>query len=1213
MHPIVLLITLVCLASCLTNVTKTAHAQGILYAPTLQMFTRVSLFPSSKSPASQRISMQESYSATEKRFRIDIFNKNLLRYFGSDRLVVKVEKDTACAISETADFTARIFGQDLPINDWLKARPDIPDHIVGPLRVVFILRAVRDSWKRIDDLNPAISPIGVLRYSYSTTLDSGTRLEIKFSFVSAKAESAELPTEVEINLPDGRTFLLDFYHIKGTSSREAILHMAGINIMNVFSFPVGRGCGPVIKEKLGPLEVSTNRKYSFHAKIIDKTGAKANVNNFFFAHDDILRMARMDKYIQFDNPASGTRELHHLISMYDEREDKVYHIAKRVGVNDGSTEAKSEHTCVSSHTQTTRAQHEMLIPYEEMAELGVRFEGTTRIRVFEHVTDHPPILFFDHAEVSSSALETDYLRIVFFLRSVAKPSHPVTVVYMVRDELIGDSYRPEERSRLSSAALVRVLILSGGAAFIKIDVSQFAWYIQQAPNGDMRFQMFSLEDKCCNSPDACGVYRHAHLSALLEYKVDERLNQLKDVETALSMLPKSPLARNLDFVRAFVGTSGASATQINYATTKLFKEQERFLVEFDAHLSRPKIACFWTRMEGYTVGYLTDRVVVIDLPSSRDCYWYALRQRAILGQQLEPPSTLLFSYCSNKCVVDANAKYTTSERYWNHGELTTHGVWVTGFHLVSKESSCTVFRVDPLDDTRSTHTARRNWLNTYYILVNKFLHLYLTDTINSDGSNDWLLLKALRVELTSDRWRASEGHQGSAPEELDSSIAQSLRNTVSDVGLLSVDDGGSGELVSTPKSRGINLDRCHVACLASMTCNSYSLCETRTSRECMISRVSLRADNLLSSIDEAKSKHTFGEEIIAVKYKKPGGQSDEPETGPVEEEIKFKLHPRCQLYARDPLEMFATRLVYMSRILTKYSRPRWVENEQECASLCLARNMAYIRRRSRSSAKSTDAPSSAWCSSFNYIDQPLDEQDRITVEAISPNKSNQTGLCTLNKYGHKSSDLSDSTHNGIESTAIYRQSRFVFLYSNLYERQPETRMPALSNNVQVIYQYRDVQTCAMRCFLQAESIERCRSFDFVVPIKDPSSSRKLTFCIFNTMNLAEANAAPVLDNQSNSSSVELPPNSFVTHFEPYQVFDFSLGKTSDKIEPSHVSDQQMSGSGLPIVFAVLLAAVTGLSLGVLLYRRAEHYLASDARDTTSVPHHRFDHDLTILN
>lgn len=1146
------------------------------------------------------VAVSEIYSKELGRARIEVtpLEGHLMHdgniYTRSDDLILKLANSNhKCEVIKSDELIVDLFGRLVFLgSDWLAERPDVSSNIIGISRLLNIVDSDKASLEKTEDTTATAHNHKATPYIYRLKVGDGKSFcKAYFAAYDFKFNAAELPIRIWCLLPDNSLIIVDYKSIRPAASLGLLDELTKTDSLQTLIYPLGFNCSSTIRNFLGPRAAGSrlNRQgsewpktVSFRAAMVDLRyadhGKLVRTQKIFTAYDEELRAARLD---EFNTTYYGS-------SIHDIKNGYNYHIGQPLDLERDS----SGSSCVAVRSKWPSGDKVMqpIINFDQLVEMGFGRTRNIKVRVYEQVVgDKLPTLFFpqvDYLDISGQHKEAEFPLMSNQIRKVLSGiNRPLTVVYMIaeRDDSVSDEVGP----------LVELQVVAAGRTIFKIDIEQFSWSLERAPNGDAPGELFSLEQKCCQLPGACGPKRRARLEALLEFvPFSATAPDLGQAEAEL-ILQRSPVVRDENLVRGLVAGSPLSTGQVGSIHSRLHLEAGRLLVEMSAHLTSPTVPAFEAKFAGYTTSWKYD-VTSYDVFSLHECYSQAALRRATMSNTQH----LLFTFCDEKCLFDENARPAAAGNWssslnlsWNHFDL------------------CPAFEMSPADPLEPDK-AVEDWQGAYSSLNDKLLFVPYDESEEAR-----MILRFMHLDIKSDRWLASQGSRDSGAERI----------VLRGVGLRSLADGGAGQPIGQLESGAMNEARCYAACLARMDCNSYSLCKTRSGVECMTSSLALGGQpDLLRAIEAARSRSRPGAQELLVNYR----SALSGETNSDNRTLKFDLHLRCQLVERQPMEMFTfDRSVQLK--VSSASRFKKVDDVQKCASLCLSRSLSYIRRKARQDTLNKAGLSRGWCQGFKYVDLSTVRLSNLFVALSGLQDPSTGGLCIL-EYPDWEADQRKQVTIDTDYSADLELDSFRFLYINLYERQLGSRLSGLLStdeakprNNQSVLAASSADQCAKACFSQLVEVQpSCRSFDMItlsarsLPGPDRPQAQPRSYCVYNSLTSADIRAmARAGLIESDQAIVEERVSEYATaiHYEPFEALKFQP-EPARVVSPTDEADEPVDSAPVEpgaLTLTLSLALLSGLGLAVLMYRRVERHLTS--RDETEIAHRRLEQDLDILS
>lgn len=1159
-----------------------------------QVFARVKVLGDSEHPSFTEV--QEFFSSKLNRSLIEVRVKlperieERVRFFNVGRLMVKLSERNECQISNIEEVLTLIFGKKLfTESTWFEQLSEAPKHLVGLSRLLYILHHSKNArmagllWATMRNQRL------VMFHDNHVTAKLGLRSNLMFYRFKLDQRTMGLPMQVAFDDPDNSLVTIEYLEARAWDEFVQTLGMPPNNEVSLVSLPKESGCYRVMHDRLADLKLLYNnfvfpRQVSFTALVRDNTRLDLPIYKLDVAYDGYLDMLRQDKYTTGDLLLEGASVS---TTIHDVRNGIKYHIKQ---TTQDSKSSRLECAASRSTQDRTRSKYESIVHFDKLVEIGVGRVRNMPVRMFEHQIDTLPALFFPLPEYydKSKKLVAFSSELADTLKKLLELKRPAAVVYYFADKSLGEQSNSPLPIHDLFRQLVRVDIVASIVVIASVEVHNFIWSIKETESGDSADYLFALDDKCCVSSALCGQTRRAYMNALLEYSSSDVYGHWLATEKVSQLLAKSPALRNRDFLRALVVSSPISATQIHYIQVKPLKSEadNKLLFQLDARLSQPKVFPFDVESVGSLAGYLRSALVIEDTVAE-DCFWQAIH---LASQQAKSArESTLFSYCARNCLIDQSAH-----------EESAKGDWKSRLTIIDEQRGlCKVYKVAHSDAHElSTTSLKRSWLGVYTSLVDKMLTMDIVNDREPDGSAESFLLKTLQVEIRSDRWLASENGPGTADssglseDQTDKLLAESASNTLVGIGMLSVTDGGLGQLAATPASGRMNLARCYAACLARISCKSFSVCETSTDLECMTSTWAFEGDLVsLDALWKAKSdsrrREVWSSQIVVNVTSADEKSHSERASG---HEIRFRMNAKCQIVQRNPLEMFTfDRSVHIA--IEESMRPTRVESRQGCANLCLSENINFLQNHSELvRAPNASHPTASWCLGFIFLD--------LTTVGKAANISEQMrleegpgGICVV-----ETEDVHFKVTAWTEGEFVskrYRMDSYKFLFSALYERRPGYRLASIEGNRQYFSQFKSVESSAKSCFLNLFNLgSRCRSFDVVTEQADPGLDKSTRYCAFNTMSLSDS-------RDHHGLNLEAHEYRDAVHYEPLELnFDdkalsvyLAKNEKSAAIEQDETCEQTYLFSYLVIL---VLATASGLALGNISFRRLEFKLNQKA-------------------
>lgn len=408
--------------------------------------------------------------------------------------------------------------------------------------------------------------------------------------------------------------------------------------------------------------------------------------------------------------------------------------------------------------------------------------------------------------------------------------------------------------------------------------------------------------------------------------------------------------------------------------------------------------------------------------------------------------------------------------------------------------------------------------------------------------------------------------------------------------------GGSSSSIKLKIANG--LSHCRSLCFKDLHCNSYSICLSGSTVDCVTSTAQFTIADLavqLGSKSSGKNKHISVQVLDGL-------------TG-VDKIAELERHVTCELHVKDHLEMFRsidTRAKnYRTNALQVAER-----GSEDCARKCFQNNLVWLEKYALTDAKvDMLVKGKQFCEQFGYADDhQLGEKMRKYFH-VNLDDTSQGGYCLFThdwslmpNYASKVDlDSAKLSHFVPPQLFLFKSEAFFELdygiglkksamnnehlgvYRNIDSGRQLTQQELTimndflegNGNLQEVHVLDDTQ-CAFACLMQIISPwPSCRSFD-IVEMVDENQSRKE--CRLNSATLRDVFSKSredlIYDEQTSAIGYR------ISHFEPMVYLDT---KAIDLIKGSGEPPlQRPSGFELPIL---LLVAFSGALIGLAIGKR----------------------------
>lgn len=1152
----------------------------------------------------------------------------------------------ASARGVLADLFGRLYDSEPCAKNWLAKFDGVPDHVIGFARLLFIIDANRDKLNEIgsDLVRNRACTLYLLKLNWGSTQ---RRVEI-LAYLNQNTswlDQANMPIRVlfKLSMPQPSSFMIEYSSIEPIQED----HFKGLNYqVDLFTFPIGQSCSI----HLGPTNLFQSTRWpevvSMHANIKDMwletllpNSIPKTSKKLFIAYDGYQKAWRQDTIRVNDEAASGGE---YMITIHDGNTKRKYNIRQDLtayhiqgsGTGGGQTLSKYAKNdlasmptrCVAISTPT-QTSYEPLLPFNKLTIMGTAVVRGIKTQVFEHVTKELPALFLEQISFQQNRQQHTY-----FDQDLQHLNLSLTIVYYLAHTKQGET--TNSTALLHLGPLVRVDVMHHyGVIIYRIDLFDFVWELAEAPNGDRHDELFSLRDRC-NAGNDNRAESLSQLTMKLDFSNDLQ-REIFGINEVVRLI-QDPLVRNKALARAMIQLGGA-----DIAATKLHEVESRYHV-IEATGTTPTYDSKLEILVSAKLSALNDSLFKVTilataktLPGARptgatnfpDCFWEAAHKRAH-GQ-------VLFAFFKKSCFIDVQPTINWFRSQGGRPQVTSLISDSSVFKIASgMDSPVDVMKIDIEADKMATNQQTTRWL-IYTDLNDEILQVPLINIDKAPKLN--LQFRLTRLEVSNNHWSLD-----GAEEEAD---------VLKGLGLMSGKEVELNDENQSNRQQGQQLDliSCHSACMIDLSCRSYSVCINGQQFSCLTSDLEFRDVKLLADI---KSKIRMARiqgirDSIHVDFKftpidnsttEINENDNDSEDQQSEKHFDLKMDKRCRIYNKRALEMFDP--LPKSKTSLKNRTILQVNNEEECAELCLSKNVKYFRKMAKlrlkiltSGQKQVDSEiikknldalreqminnQRSWCAIFKYLNLATTSIAQDVRKTFKIENTDKGGICLLSKsqivpkkeiQSSKNETKPGNNKQAAKDPTKFMMDTFTFVYRNLYQMQYGIRMLQLktvsdnvSNNSQLtdgdvfplkneqkVMDGSNVEVCAKSCFTQTIKIAPyCKSFDLIETTETISDgkmrkSKSKTYCVFNSITLAEARNS---DRYSELMSTEMVNSGTkVWHFEPRDKYMMDspliailIAKKLNRVE---YNSELASSFGLVLIW--LAAIVSGIILGTYL-------------------------------
>lgn len=1151
--------------------------------------------------------LSETYSLKNRRALIEqrLRGSSSRKYYVSeaDRQPVKVSvqqvanserRATKCELLGRGSLVEELFkpvgGDDELVKNWLEDLEDgnsePPDYFVGLTRLLLIFDAHRNQSRPISH-QQKVREVPTQRYDLKWRLgEMEATISALVAVHSLPWKGAELPLRMWLTGPNINPMMVDFYTIEpladGARLEESHYHLDPTTI------ELGVGCSALSEnEQNYPV---FHEIYSMELELVKPKpfGQRPQIPNRreFVAFDGRQRAFRRDTL-----PTDSANSLA-TTTIYDLKRNIKFNIRRgRATANNrfvsppdaGSTSAGSE--CVTAPIWLT-GDTKSFMPFGRFVKMGAGSVRGVQVVIFEHVSETPPEVFNVAARYlnqSEGRVKWDYVE---SLAGGLEPAPLYSVVYYFTPP-------PSQRDKLALGGLVRMDLMANRRLLERVDVFKFAWHLTGAPNGDKAEQLFSVPVSCYNERSSSTA--ESSLRLQLEYQTATK-SQITE-QVAQSLFGSVPV-RSKALLRSLSEQSDAlSATRVVDIETTL-RQSEKFGDHFKLY-AELKLA-LGRQISVLHQPALAARVAPIErqLPNNNarsyeDCFYEAARKSA-QGQR-----EVLFAFIQDACYIDSDPIFERSRRA--DGSSGLEFTYSNVFRMTrSATSGHLAMRITVVKAEENEPSPKQLSAKIYDELHDKRLVMPIVD-----ANNPQLLLESLLFKIDS-------------LSLVDQSHVGQDQNLLKGLGLIN-----ARSLVKNSMSDVVDHQSCKAVCLSDLSCRSYSICTRGRVIDCRLSEINFDDTNLLRELDK-NLRTKAARHQISLDFQPAHSNSSAKAT-----HLELILDRRCQIYRRRALQMFNE----LAPALTSVSLNSLVEveDQEECADLCLRNNIAYFSRYRNfnlvdgNTANVTDIKQhhseglKEWCSTFRFLNLRTSSAISHTQTGDEPTFK-EDGLCSYSMARH---ELGQHKHIESEhaSSVLVEMDVFEFNYVNLYEMRGNTMMKLYysdsadgpTNKRQVSHTL-SLEECARACFWQTtELVPYCKSFEFTrskVPtsgvMEETMRSATITQCTFNSMSISDAIEANLFDKIVETRTDVLIES--WNHYEPHKAYLFN-SDFMDRITSELVREKRSFGSSAVSVitnlFIVLIALMSGLYVGTRVERPIANHFTTLRERIQSIKSRRF--------
>lgn len=1155
----------------------------LLRAPEISFITglQITIGDTNGKSDKQTALVHEYYSNQQQRARLQIYpetnatraEQQVTFYYDNliDRRLLRLGQvggdQTSCEPSDVNNLASGLFGalskmdKHFSGESWQElGSASVPEHIVGPARILFMIDQRRDQLRGKNSDKVEIRNQEAISYEFAA---AGTELEdlrvtVYYANTEQHGAGKDLALRVLLKTKRGDELRADFLQAHEIPPGDFFDHQKELNF---FSFPVGLGCSSGFNRfGLAALEWSLSppdmKVVSYGAKVKE------------FVNSGSLTSIEYERFVAYDLQAKAVRvdtiqrNGKYSTDIYDLNRNHIYNILQHNNIDHDDDDSRDKSSS-SSGKSAKREQQQCIGTVYHKSESYVKFfdfhsmiqMGRATVRglecmVFEQVTrDLPPTLF---PYLNYRNKQGVFFKRAFEQSELALNDSPeaYSVVYYFVSQNFDPSPRLSHRN-VALGPLVHVDVYQSNRLRYTFSVNNFVYQLTEAPNGDEQVGLFALRDRCADEGGTSSPANYAELTFEMEYRPQPLSGSSRE---AAERLGGSTL-RNKAIIRA-LANSMISVTKMYDIESSLElrttmneqQQQQQLLIHGTCRLIHTDVESVVPRVIGAADFWSAHAVRT----SHEDCFWQAARRRKLAGE-----GRVLFVACRSLCVIDDSPLITGGQdNSKSAGEPTGQKIESKLFIVSDKfgPDSCAVMLMEEEKEGQATLNPLRIWDEAYRALSGNTVDLSLPD---DDDTN---LDKKLRftidqLEISNDRWSSSLGYELATENGRHSSLknGQSLNG-------LGLTRASGRPVTGAQMSNSV----CHSLCMASMSCRSFSVCLTGQSVECITSQVNIGDPSLLALIQEKRTEPEAAKKrLIEVNHPVVESQIASGQGSPTDRTLQFRVDIRCKLYKKDPLEMF--RLAAPTEVKLRDASMRSVAGPAECAQVCLESNLAFLDKMSnitrqlgiannnehknRMFLREYNSNLALWCSSFRYLnllDQSGASSEQLAAK-IQPDKLSGAGLCSLTQpimVAAQRRARAEIATNEVQVELQFKQYRFV--YSSLYEahygcRTATKRQPEDAERVRLWAS--SAETCARACFLQTSSLKPwCKSFDFIEkPTKMSTAADKLrggsgatsSYCVLNSLSSADSEptkqeAEYLLVDSANASAC--------WHYEPKDSF-----------------------------------------------------------------------------
>lgn len=1017
------------------------------------------------------VAVEEEYSNAQSKAKIFVDHKFIGRfvddsymfYYTHSKELVKTKtfkskSVTICEKSDVDSLNNMIYGYKYTLMniDWNKIAPS---HIIGPSKLIFFINHHRNKL-HIAEIDPAkfksIRNVKAITYrGVVSEEDGGPSWDVEvFYDVATLSEqvkkndhstisldtSDQIPLRIIVlDTASGDQIQVEYYTtqlIDGDNNNFDQSRMFGFD---TFTLPVASDCFNVLENKIN-LPIA-NSEMSFVARSVDTFTNEEDSFEYFVSYSSHSGGNLRRDEIQFDE--SG--QLNQVVSsstIYDVKSAYKYNIVHNYDAQSTSmttidngnnglpileikeqsqTPKSNEHQCAAVKMPLEEAKLYsdlgLILGFGKVVEMGQAIVRGIDALVFERDTDEPPHWLFPplSAQMGSGGQQQQQQNAIYTIlyyfakRETSKKSEGATMSDNLGPLLqmdIVQRTKPANGATLSKIIHVR-----------QVDVYEFAWKLQDLPNGDRIDNLFSVYEKCQFQLDqrtaaTIGYERKfAKMKLLLKASSDSVVDTRNPgLDFVYQLLMKQSTSRNNALIRTISDTFNIPWPQMaDLESTIISSNNGNLLIALAVKLSELPEVSFKTKFVAKVKEDIVNdrsRHMVNDVQiddfvgahSLEDCMWRAMHLFTVIR----------VVYCPGlKCLL-VSSNSAEQQAGNNNAKVGRDSADNYGQQFVSNTGTCSLFSVEKQDFiTASNLLANGNMYSVDMLQFgmarfhNQFVDLQLpvraTDNQDPFISNNVQKFSIERIQLDEDVPSGSirkqpPNNQQSKAEYVDRRELTGLGfvwpspqlKHVHPAQLMARTEEKPADYNSEQHSveRSMDLTQCHRACLMDYDCRSFSLCLNDGQYECTISGQSFKNQHLLQEIDY-KQKQLLNRLALDTQYNiKENGKVDnrlisidlESSSSSLPDDFKqseaykdsikagiksisLKLDKRCNIYNRNYLESF--RKTYQVGIVASEKNLLSVGSLEECARVCFMVNMNYLHNQQQQQQQPNEMPSAS--------------------------------------------------------------------------------------------------------------------------------------------------------------------------------------------------------------------------------------------------------------